>query len=136
MFEDRRNFLFKNLSVLLQLSYMSFLKSLNRLLIFLLYLDQSLVPLVVEFLIFFNVRLFHLLSFLGLVEYQLLSLSLEVLQLQLLNSVFGHFSLYKQLLEIQLLSEGSCSSQDTYQHTSPPSHIAFCVLLIQHYIKE
>ena len=112
--------------------HMSLFQSFDGLLVFLLDLDQSLVPLVVEFLVLFNVRLFHLFSLLGLVVNQLFPLPLEVLQFQLLNSVLGHFGLYKQPLEIQLLKVGNCSSQDTYQRTCPPSHIAFCVLLRQH----
>lgn len=107
MFEGDWNFLFKDLPVLLQLPDVSLLERLYGLLVFLLDLDQSLVPLVVEFLILFNVRLFHLLSLLGLVVNQLLPLPLEVLQLQFFNSVFGHFSLYKQRLAIQLLRVGS-----------------------------
>ena len=61
--------------------------------IFLLSLEQIFIPLLVEFLILFDVCLLTLLSLLGLIEDELIILSLVILLFQLCDSVTCHFSL-------------------------------------------
>ena len=56
-------------------------------------LEQIFVPLLVKLMILLNVGVLTLLSSLSLVEDELVELSLVVLELELGNPVFGHFSL-------------------------------------------
>ena len=66
------------------------------------HLGKGVVPVLIEFLIFHDVGLLHLLSFLGLIVDQFLSSSLEILSLQLLNSVFSHLGLYQSSISLLL----------------------------------
>lgn len=66
-----------------------------NLLVFLLGLLHDIVPVLVELLVLIDVSDFNFLSFLNLILQEFLSSLLEVLVLQLSNSVLCHFSLYK-----------------------------------------
>ncbi len=72
---------------------MSLLKPSDSLLVLGLNLGKSHIPILIEFLILLDVSLLYFLAFTGLVVDKLLSSSLEVLSLELLNAVLGHFSL-------------------------------------------
>jgi len=62
--------------------------------IFFLGLEEILVPLLVEFLVLFDVSLFTFILLLGLITVEFTSGVLVVLTLKLGNSVFGHFGFH------------------------------------------
>jgi hypothetical protein len=62
--------------------------------IFLLGLKKIVVPLLVKLVVLLDMSLFTLLSLLGLIKEQFISLSLVILILELSNSILGHFCLY------------------------------------------
>jgi hypothetical protein len=71
------------LSVLLQFESVSVLELTKSLGVFLLGLEEILVPLLVEFLILFDVGLLAIFSLLGLVEDELVVAALVILHLEL-----------------------------------------------------
>lgn len=83
---------------------MSVLKLAKGLSVFLLGLEEIVVPLLVELLVLLDVRLLALLTLLRLLEDQLLSSSVVVLQLKLVDSVLSHFSFDVLALDLASLS--------------------------------
>ena len=104
MLELERELLLKNLSVLLDLLGVSILEGAKSLGVFLLGLEEILVPLLVELLVLLDVSLFALLLLLGLVEDQLLKLLLVVLMLELLQSLLSHLGLNVFALSLTVVS--------------------------------
>lgn len=84
---------FELLTVFLKLANMSLLKSTDGLLVLLFDLCKGFVPSLVEVLVLHEVRMFYLFSFARLIVYQLLTTTIEVLDLKLLNSVLCHLCL-------------------------------------------
>lgn len=104
MLELERELLLKNLSVLLDLLGVSILEGAKSLGVFLLGLEEILVPLLVELLVLLDVSLFALLLLLSLVEDQLLKLLLVVLMLELLQSLLSHLGLNVFALSLTVVS--------------------------------
>jgi hypothetical protein len=75
---------------------MFLLKTLDSLLILTLNLGKSIIPVLVELLVFHDMSLLNFLSLLSLVEYQLVPTSLEFLGSQLINTILSHLSLYRR----------------------------------------
>jgi hypothetical protein len=82
----------------------SLLECADGLLVLSFHLSESLVPALVEILVLHEVRLLNLLPLPRLVKDQLLSPSVEVLHLQLLNTILSHLSLHILALHLALLA--------------------------------
>ena len=91
--ESKWKFVTKDLSIALDLSSVPSLELTQSLSIFFLGLKQILVPLLVEFLVLFDVCLLALFTLLRLIENELLVSAVIVLLLELSNSVLGHLGL-------------------------------------------
>ena len=92
-FESQREFVAEDLPIALDLSGVPRLELTQRLGIFLLRLQQIIVPLLVEFLILLDVCLFALFTLLRLIKNELLIPAIIVLLLQLSYSILGHLGL-------------------------------------------
>lgn len=90
-FECERKLLLERLPIALNLLGMSIFKFTESLGILFLGLKKILVPLLVEFLILFDMSLLTLFFLLGLVAHEIVSCIIIILTLELSNSVFGHF---------------------------------------------
>lgn len=93
-FESQWKLFLEGLSIAFDLLGVSIFKFTKSLGILLLGLEEILVPLLVEFLILFDVSLLTFILLLGLITLEFSSGVLVVLTLELGNSVFGHFSFH------------------------------------------
>jgi len=95
-FERQGKILFHLSSVLLQLLGMSHLELFNLLLVFFLGFRENVVPVLVEFLVLFDVGLLDVFLSLLVCEHKLLVLHVKLLLLQLEDAVLCHFGLWKK----------------------------------------
>jgi hypothetical protein len=81
------------LSILLKVADVTLLESTDGLLVLSLHLCEGLVPTLVEILILHQVSLLDLFALSSLVKDQLLTTTIEILDLKLLNAVLSHLGL-------------------------------------------
>lgn len=98
-------FLLESAPVVLQFFGMTFIHGIQLILISLAQIKQLLVPVGVEFLILFDMRLLAFLTLLLMSERHLLHLALEVLLLELSDAVLGHLCLNVASLSLALDAE-------------------------------
>jgi hypothetical protein len=102
--EGEGELLLKHLPVFLKVTDVSLLECTNGLLILSLHLSESIVPALVEVLVLHQVCLLDLLPLSRLIKDQLLAATIEVLDLQLLNTVLSHLCLHVLALHLALLA--------------------------------
>ena len=83
---------------------MTLLEGANGLLILSLHLRECIVPALVEVLVLHQVCLLNLFALSCLIKNQLLPTTIEVLDLQLLNTVLSHLCLHVLALHLALLA--------------------------------
>jgi len=102
--ESEGKSLLKVLSVFLEVADVTLLKGTNGSLILLFNLRKCLIPTLVEILILHQVSLLNLLSFAGLIVHKLLTTTVVILNLELLNTVLSHLCLNVLALHLALLA--------------------------------
>ena len=102
--EGEGELLLKHLPIFLEITNVTLLECANRLLILSLHLSESIIPTLVEVLVLHQVCLLYLLALSRLIKDQLLPATIEVLDLQLLNTVLSHLCLHVLALHLALLA--------------------------------
>jgi hypothetical protein len=92
------------LSILFKIANVTLLESSDCLLVLSLHLCECLIPALVEILILHQMSLLNLLALSGLVKDQLLTTTIEVLDLKLLNAVLCHLGLHILALHLTLFA--------------------------------
>ena len=102
--ESQRELLLKYLPVLLEIMNVTLLQSTDCLLILSLHLLEGLIPALVEVLVLHQVCLLDLFPLSGLIEDELLTATIEVLHLQLLDAVLRHLGFHVLALHLTLFA--------------------------------